>query len=104
MGRSYYIAAFSCERPRPVLPSIAVPIRRGPMSQLASSDVDLVIERALAELPFDDWKVIDPRRETKGPRADFVVVGPAGVFVIACGRRHDRERARAKQQMKLLDA
>ena len=74
------------------------------MSQLASSDVDVVIERALAELPFDDWKVIDTRRETKGPRADFVVVGPAGVFVIACGRRHERERTRAKQLMKLLDA
>jgi len=74
------------------------------MSQLASSDIDLVIERALAELPFDDWKVIDTRRETKGPKADFVVVGPAGVFVIVCGRQHERERARAKELMKLLEA
>jgi hypothetical protein len=63
-----------------------------------------VIERALAELPYDDWKVVDTRRETKAPRADFVVVGPPGVFVIACGRRHERERTRAKELMKLLEA
>jgi len=74
------------------------------MSQLAPAEVDVVIERALAELPHDDWKVIDTRRESKVPRADFVVVGPAGVFVITCGRRHDKERARAKELMRLLEA
>jgi hypothetical protein len=74
------------------------------MAQLAPAEVDVVIERALAELPFDDWVVIDSRRESKLPRADFVVVGPAGLFVIACGRRHERERARAKELMRLLDA
>ena len=55
------------------------------MAQLAPAEVDVVIERALAELPFDDWQVIDTRSEDKGPRADFVVVGPPGVFVIGCG-------------------
>ena len=74
------------------------------MAQLAPAEVDVVIERALAELPYDDWKVIDTRRETRAARADFVVVGPPGVFVIACGRRHERERARAKELMKLLEA
>ncbi|HCB03056.1 MAG TPA: hypothetical protein PLZ93_03290 [Nocardioides sp.] len=74
------------------------------MAQLAPAEVDVVIERALADLPFDDWKVIDTRREVKGPRVDFVVVGPPGVFVIACGRRHEREKARAKELMKLMAA
>ena len=74
------------------------------MAQLAPAELDVVIERALAELPFDDWKVIDTRREVKGPRADFVVVGPAGLFVIVCGPRHERERARAKELMRLVDA
>lgn len=74
------------------------------MAQLAPSEVDVVIERALADLPFDEWQVIDTRREAKGPRADFVVVGPPGVFVIGCGRRQERERARAKELMRLLDA
>ena len=74
------------------------------MAQLAPAEVDVVMERALAELPYDDWKVIDTRRVAKGPRVDFVVVGPAGLFVIACGRRHEKERARAKELMKLLEA
>src|SRR3954447_21269291 len=74
------------------------------MAQIAPAELDVVIERALADLPFDDWKVIDTRREAKGPRADFVVVGPAGVFVISCGRRHERERTRAKELMRLLEA
>jgi len=74
------------------------------MAQLAPTDVDVVIERALAELPADAWRVIDTRRDAKGPRVDFVVVGPPGLFVIACGRRHERERARAKELMTLLDA
>ena len=39
----------------------------------------------------------------KGPRADFVVVGPPGVFVIGCGRRHEKERAHAKELMRLLE-
>ena len=26
------------------------------MAQLAPAEVDVVIERALAELPFDDWQ------------------------------------------------
>jgi hypothetical protein len=73
------------------------------MAQLAPADVDGVIERALADLPPGDWKVVDTRREVKGPRVDFVVVGPPGVFVIACGRRHERERPRAKELMKLMD-
>ena len=74
------------------------------MAQLAPAEVDVVIERALADLPFDDWQVIDVRREARGPRADFVVVGPPGVFVIGCGRREERERARAKELMRLLEA
>jgi len=74
------------------------------MAQLAPTDIDVVIERALAELPADAWRVIDTRRDAKGPRVDFVVVGPPGLFVIACGRRHERERARAKELMTLLDA
>lgn len=74
------------------------------MAQLAPAEVDVVMERALADLPFDEWRVIDTRREAKGPRADFVVVGPPGVFVIGCGRREERERARAKELMRLLDA
>ena len=73
------------------------------MAQLAATEVDGVIERALAELP-SDWKVIDTRREAKALRADFVVVGPPGVFVIGCGRRHERERTRAKELMRLLEA
>ena len=64
----------------------------------------MVIERALSELPFDDWQVIDTRRDTTAPQADFVVVGPPGVFVIACGTQHNKERARAKELMRLLEA
>jgi len=64
----------------------------------------MVIERALSELPFDDWQVIDTRRDSTARQADFVVVGPPGVFVIACGPRHNKERARAKELMRLLDA
>jgi hypothetical protein len=74
------------------------------MAQLAPAEVDVVMERALADLPFDEWRVIDTRREIKGPRADFVVVGPPGVFVITCGSPHVKDRARAKQQMLLVDA
>jgi hypothetical protein len=74
------------------------------MAQLAPAEVDMVIERALSELPFDDWQVIDTRRDTTAPQADFVVVGPPGVFVIACGTQHNKERARAKELMRLLDA
>ena len=73
------------------------------MAQLAPAEVDVVIERALAELPFDDWQIIDTRNQDKGPRADFVVVGPPGVFVIGCGRRHEKERAHAKELMRLLE-
>src|SRR4051812_1954699 len=74
------------------------------MAQVAPAEVGVVIERALAELPVDDWRVIDTRREAKGPGADFVVVGPPGLFVIGCGRRHEKERARAKELMRLLEA
>ncbi len=74
------------------------------MAQLAPAEVDVVMERALADLPFDEWRVIDTRREIRGPRADFVVVGPPGVFVIACSSPHVKDRARAKQQMMLVDA
>ena len=73
------------------------------MAQLAPAEVDVVIERALSELPFHDWTIIDTRREPKTPRADFVVVGPPGLFVIGCGRRHEKDRARAKELMRLLD-
>ena len=76
----------------------------GQIAQLATAEVDVVIERALAELPFDDWRVIDTRREVRGPRVDFVVVGPPGVFVIGCVRRTNEERTRAKQLMTLLDS
>ena len=54
--------------------------------------------------PSTTGSVIDTRREDKGPRADFVVVGPPGVFVIGCGRRHEKERAQAKELMRLLEA
>ena len=74
------------------------------MAQLAPTEVEVVIERALSVLPYRDWTIIDTRRETRQPRADFVVVGPPGLFVIGCGRRHERERARAKELMRLLDA
>jgi hypothetical protein len=74
------------------------------MAQLAPSEVDVVIERALSELPFDDWQVIDTRRDSTAPQADFVVVGPPGVFVIRCGRRHEKDRTRAKELMRLLEA
>src|SRR4051794_23165567 len=73
------------------------------MAQLAATEVDVVIERALAELPSDGWRVIDTRHETRGPRIDFVVVGPPGVFVIRCGRRQEKDRARAKALMRLLE-
>src|SRR4051812_37318187 len=74
------------------------------MAQLAPTEVELVIERALSELPYRDWTIIDTRREAKAARADFVVVGPPGVFVIGCGRRQEKERARAKELMRLMDA
>jgi hypothetical protein len=74
------------------------------MAQLAPTEVEVVIERALSVLPFHDWTIIDTRREGRSPRADYVVVGPPGLFVIGCGRRHERERARAKELMRLLDA
>jgi hypothetical protein len=45
------------------------------MAQLAPAEVDVAIERALSELPFHDWTIIDTRREPKTLRADFVVVG-----------------------------
>jgi hypothetical protein len=73
------------------------------MAQVAPAEVDVVIERALAELPVNAWNVIDTRRDDRALRADFVVVGPPGVFVIGCGRRHEKERAHAKELMRLLD-
>ena len=104
LGCSYDVAAFSCGQRTHRPKSEPARFRRDPMAQLAPTEVDVVIERALAELPFDDWQVIDTRREAKGPRVDFVVVGPPGVFVIGCGRRHEKERAHAKELMTLLDA
>jgi hypothetical protein len=74
------------------------------MAQLAPVEVDAVIERALSELPFQQWTIIDTRREPRSQQADFVVVGPPGVFVIGCGSRHQKDRARAKELMRLLDA
>jgi hypothetical protein len=74
------------------------------MAQLAPAEVDVAIERALSELPFHDWTIIDTRREAKSTKADFVVVGPPGLFVIGTGRRHERDRARAKELMRLLEA
>ena len=73
-------------------------------AQLAPAEVDVVLERALAELPESGWHVIDTRREVRGTRVDFVVVGPPGLFVIACGQPRDKERARAKQMLSLLEA
>jgi hypothetical protein len=70
---------------------------------LAPAEVDLVLERALAELPSELWRVVD-MRHADGPRADVVVVGPPGVFVISNGRSDERERVRAKHLMTLLDA
>jgi hypothetical protein len=74
------------------------------MAQLAPAEVEGVLERALAELPRSGWVVVDTRRDVRGTRVDFVVVGPPGVFVIACGQPREKERARAKQLMHLLDA
>jgi hypothetical protein len=73
------------------------------VGQLVATDVDEAFERALADLPYDRWRVIDTR-VGNGLRADFVVVGPPGVFVIGCAVPHAPERARAKQLMGLLDA
>ena len=73
-------------------------------AQLAPAEVDVVLERALAELPEAGWHVLDTRREVHGARVDFVVVGPPGLFVIACGQPRDKERARGKQLMSLLEA
>lgn len=72
-------------------------------AQLAPAEVEVMLERALAELPDAGWHVIDTRREVRGTRVDFVVVGPPGLFVIACGQPREKERARAKQMMSLLD-
>ena len=75
------------------------------MAHLASADVEMALERALVGLPGDVWRVVDTRRAgARGPRVDFVVVGPPGVFVIGCGRRHEKERAQAKELMRLLEA
>ena len=74
------------------------------MAALAPSAIDAVMEGALAELPSDTWRVVDTRGSERGPKADLVVVGPPGVFVIASGRPQEKERVRAKQQMTLLDA
>jgi hypothetical protein len=72
---------------------------------LAPAEVDLVLERALAGLPAELWRVVDTRRAVaRGPRVDVVVVGPPGVFVIAGGRQDEKERVRAKHLMTLLDA
>jgi hypothetical protein len=73
------------------------------MAAVAPSAIDVVIERALAELPSDTWRVVDTRRDSRGPRADFIVVGPPGVFVVGCRPPQEKERVRAKQLMTLLD-
>ena len=78
---------------------------------LAGEDFEvIVVNDSGAPLPSAPWqsssrvRIVDTRRVVKGKRVDFVVVGPPGVFVIACGQPVDKERARAKQLMSLLDA
>src|SRR3954466_14677689 len=60
--------------------------REGNMaSQLAPSEVDVVMEHALSELPVESWQVVDTRRVgARGPRVDMVLVGPPGIFVVEC--------------------
>jgi hypothetical protein len=74
------------------------------MAHLATAELDIVIERALTELPQTLWRVVDTRGMGRGPQVDFVVVGPPGMFVVGIGRPHERERTRAKELMRLLDA
>lgn len=70
---------------------------------LAPAEVEMALDRALVGLPKDVWRVVDTR-QAKEPRVDVVVVGPPGVFVVGCARPHEKERARAKELMALLDA
>jgi hypothetical protein len=74
-------------------------------AQLAPAEADAMLERALAELPVRDWRVVDTRHVgPKGLRADFVVVGEPGVFVVAGAKATERARARAKLALGLFDA
>jgi hypothetical protein len=74
-------------------------------AQLAPAEVDVVMERALAELPVESWQVVDTRRMGgRGPRVDMVLVGPPGVFVVGCATVKDSERSRAKAAMALATA
>jgi len=74
-------------------------------AQLAPAEVDVVMERALAELPVESWQVVDTRRVGgRGPRVDMVLVGPPGIFVVGCATSKDSERSRAKAAMSLASA
>jgi len=74
-------------------------------AQLAPAEVDVVMERALAELPVESWQVVDTRRTgSRNPRADMVLIGPPGIFVVACATAKDSERARSKAAMALTTA
>lgn len=74
-------------------------------AQLAPAEVDVVMERALAELPVEAWRVVNTRRVgSRGPQVDMVLVGPPGVFVVGCATRRENERAQAKLAMGLASA
>ena len=74
-------------------------------AQLAPAEVDVVMERALAELPVDEWRVVDTRRVgSRGPQVDMVLVGRPGVFVVGFATPRDYGRAQAKLAMGLATA
>jgi hypothetical protein len=74
-------------------------------AQLAPAEVDGVMERALAELPVDEWRVVDTRRVgARGPQVDMVLVGPPGVFVVGCATPRENARAQAKLALGLATA
>ena len=74
-------------------------------AQLAPAEVDVVMERALAELPIESWQVVDTRRVgARGPRVDMVLVGPPGIFLVGCATSRDSERSRSKSAMGLASA
>lgn len=74
-------------------------------AQLAPTEVDVVVERALAELPVESWRVVNTRRVgARGPQVDVVLVGPPGIFVVGCATSKDSERSRSKTAVGLASA
>jgi hypothetical protein len=70
-------------------------------AQLAPAEVDVVMERALAELPVETWRVVDTRRVGRGARVDMVLVGPPGIFVVGCATANESARSRSKASANL---